>query len=899
MPEWKSEIIRRLASLNLAPAREAEIADELAEHLEDRYQELLSHGETSEFAERAALDELRGEDLLAHSLSPVETSVHREPIAPGRATGNFFSGILQDLRYASRILRKSPGFTIAAVLTLALGIGATTAMFCVVDAVLLRPLPYQQSGRLVSFFSINAGFVRNLPAPGDYTYWRSEKELFEGVAADDSRSYTLTGDAVEPEQLEVEAVSPELFPLLGVTPLLGRVFGPAEDKPGSDRVILISYRLWRDRFGGDRSLVGQNILMNGERYTVDGVMRPDFSFPFASSEAWIPIDLTPQQLADRGDHYLNEVVGRLKPGVTVQKANAALLLLSQQLAREYPTSSGESIERSFVEPLRATYTRDARGELLLLMAAVTFILLIACANVASLLLSRMEQRQHEIAMRAALGASRARIFGQLLTESALLATGGGALGILLAESALGFLKALIPGDLVHSVPLTLDFGVLAFLVAVLFVSTLLFGSAPAMRALRFDVNETLKQGRTRTSSMRLGEAFVVTEIALSITLVIGGGLLLESFWKLQFLDPGFRSENVMTLSLVTPTMQRFVDFDRRAELFDRILERVKTLAGVKDAAFTSAVPLIGTGGGMIGTMPFTPEGVALEDGVDRAQDRVITPGYFEALRIPLHRGRFFDEKDGPNAPLVAIVNETMARTYWPNQDAIDKQFKFGDATAPTPWIRIVGVVGDVRQMALDQPPWPEMYFPYRQARGNYMVMQDLVVRTSGTVTGLGDALRHLVWSIDPGQPVSNVISMSDRVNHDIAPRRIRACLLGGLASIALALACVGIYGVMSHVVARRTREIGIRAALGATPRDIARSILGRGARLTSLGVGIGLAAAAASGQLIAGLLFGVRPTDPLTFAVAAFLLAAVALLACYIPARRAMQVDPMVALRHE
>jgi putative ABC transport system permease protein len=879
---WLVRIFRR-------SKQDAQLDSELRFHVEQQIVDNIAAGIDPDEARRRALAQFGGLEYV------------KEECREARGT-HFVETLLQDACFAARTFVRNPAFFLFAVVVLALGIGATTAMFCVVDAVLLRPLPYRSSGRLVTFFSMSPGFARNLPAPGDFAYWRTEKYIFEGVAADDSRSYTLTGDGAEPEQLEIEAVSPELFPLLGVTPLLGRVFGRAEDKPGADHVILISYRLWRGRFGGDRSLLGRSILMNGQAYTVDGVMRPDFSFPFSTSEAWIPIDLTPEQLEDLGDHYLNEVVGRLRPGVTVQKANAELLLLSQQLAREYPATSNGSMERFFVEPLRATYTRDARGGLLLLMAAVTFILLIACANVASLLLSRIEQRRHEIAIRATLGASRARILGQLLTESAVLGIGGSALGILLAESSLGFLKALIPGDLAHSVPLTIDFRVLGSLIVVLLASTLLFGSAPGMRALQFDLNETLKKGPTRTSSLRrprLGEVFVVSEISLSITLLIGAGLLLESFWKLRSLDPGFRSQHVMTLSLVTPTTQRFVDFNQRTELFDRILQRVRTLPGVRAAAFTSAVPLTWTGGGMIGTMPFTPEGVAFEHGVDRPEDRVITPNYFEALRIPLHRGRFFAENDGPNAPLVAIVNETMARTYWPNQDAIDKRFKFGPAAAPTPWIRIVGVVGDVRQMGLDQPPRPEMYFPYKQARGNYMVMQDLVVRTSGTLTGLGDALRHLVWSIDPDQPVSNVRSMSELVNQDIAPRRIRAYLLGGLAGIAWALACVGIYGVMSHVVAQRTHEIGIRAALGATAHDIVRSILGRGARLTLLGVGIGLAGAAVSGRLIAGLLFGVSPTDPLTFAVAAVLLAAVALLACYVPAQRATKIDPVVALRSE
>ena len=806
-----------------------------------------------------------------------------------------------DVRYGLRQLRRNIAFSAVAVLTLALGSGATTAMFSVVNAVFLHPLPYRQAGQLVSFFSSSAGFPRNLPAPGSYAYWRCETRLFEGVAADDSRSYTLTG-AGDPKQLEVEAVSPELFPILGVTPLLGRLFGSDENKPGSDHVVVISHRLWQGRFGGDRTLVGRHILLNDEKYTVYGVMRSDFSFPFSTSEAWVPIDLTPEQLRDRGGHYLNAVIGRLRQGVTLKKANADLLLLSQQLARAYPSIKGGSIERFFVEPLRTTYTRDARGDLLLLMAAVTFILLIACANVASLLLSQMEQRQHEIATRIVLGASRGQIFGQLITESAMLAIAGSALGIALAERSFGFLKALIPGDLAHSVALTLDFRVLAFTVVTLLLSTLFFGTAPGLRALKFDPNDTLKQGPTRTSSLRRGRLskfFVVAEIALSLTLVVGGGLLLKSFWKLRTLDPGFRSDHVISLTLATPTAQRFFDFHRRTVLFDRILENVRAWPGVKAAAFTSAVPLSSTGEGMIGTLPFTPKGALLKEGLPHVNDRVITPGYFEALEIPLYGGRFFDENDNSNAPPVAIVNDTLVRTYWPNGDALGKQFKFGPAGAPIPWITIVGVVGNVRQMGLDQPPRHEMYFPYKQAGRNYMVPQDLVVRTIGTLSGLGDALTHLVWSIDPGQPVSSVMPLSERVNQNIAPKQLRALLLSGLAGIALTLACVGIYGVMTYVVSQRTHEIGIRAALGATPHDILRSFLGRGARLTALGVCIGLAGTSVMGHFMAGLLFGVTPEDPFTIGMAAVLLASVALLACYIPAQRATRIDPVLALRSE
>jgi putative ABC transport system permease protein len=810
--------------------------------------------------------------------------------------------LIQDLRYGVRLLARSPGFTAIALLTLTLGIGATAAIFSVVDAVLLRSLPYREPQRLVSVFEdfSAVGFPRNTPAPGNYVECKAQTQIFEDAAATLQRVYNLTagpgGHSGDPEELQGAGVTYNLFSMLGTKPALGRVFLPEEDRPGAAYVVLISHGLWKRRFGGDRSLIGRDILLNGENYTVLGVMPPGFSYPTKDVEIWSPIAFTPEQLANYGMHYLY-VVARLRPGVTLAKANAELEVLCKRLARAYPETNRE-IQRFFAEPLHETYTREARSGLIVLMAAVAFILLIACANIANLLLSRATGRQREIAVRTALGAGRVRIVRQMLTESALLATGGGLLGILLADWCFNFLKNLIPEDLSHTVSLTLDLRVLGFAVAIALASSFLFGMAPALQVSKLDFNDVLKEGGRGSAGSRrriFRNLLVIGEVALSLMLLVGSGLLLESFSRLRGLDPGFHSDHVLAIRLEVPRT-RYGEFAKRSEFFERVLERVRALPGVKAGGFTSALPLTWEGG----TSGFTPEGMALDPNISYdANNRVVTPGYFEAMRIPLRRGRLFDKSDGQDAPPVAIINETMARKFWPNQDAVGKRFKFGSPQDQTPWRRIAGVVGDVRQMRLNEPPRQEMYFPYWQAKENWMVPRDLAIRTSADPLSLAGAVRQAVWSIDRDQPVSNVMTLDDLLDQEVAQRRVQAALLGGLAALALILACVGIYGVLSYLVTQRTQEIGIRVALGANATDVFRTVAGKGMGLAAIGIGVGVAAALALSRLLAGLLFGVHATDPITYAAAVSVFAAVALLACYFPARRASRVDPMVALRYE
>ena len=814
--------------------------------------------------------------------------------------------LIQDLRYGLRLLSRSPGFTAIALLTLTLGIGATAAIFSVVDAVLLRALPYPDPQRLVSVFEdiSHGGFPRNTPAPGNYADWKAQTQIFDDVAAAATggrwHALNLTGEtgpgAAEPEKLESASVTRNLFAVLGVTPAVGRVFLPEEDRPGAANVVLLSHGLWMRRFGGDRGLVGRAILLNGAKYTVVGVMPSDFAYPSHEIDLWTPMAFTPQQLAERGSHYLT-VAARLRSGITLAQANAGLQVLCRRLAREHPETNAE-ISRFFAEPLQDTYTQGARTGLTVLMAAVGFILLIACANIANLLLSRATGRQREMAVRTALGAARGRIVRQMLTESVLLSAGGGLLGILLADWCFGFLKNLVPVDLSRTVSLALDPGVLAFSVAVSLASSFAFGMAPALQVSRIDLHSALKEAGRGTAGARRGSmrnVLVIGEVALSLILLVGSGLLLESFARLRGVDPGFRADHVLKVRVDAP-ITKYGDFTKRSAFFERLLDRVRALPGVAAAGFTSALPLTWDGG----TGAFAPEGVPPRpDLIWDANNRVVSPGYFEAMRIPLRRGRLIQESDGPDAPPVVLINETMARKFWPNQDPLGKRMKFGLPGDDVPWLRIVGIVGDVRQMRLNDPPREEMYFPYRQAKDNWMVPRDLAIRTSGDPLSLAGAVRQAVWSIDKDQPVSSVMTLDNLLDLEVAHRRVEAALLVGFAALALILACIGIYGVLSYLVAQRTREIGVRLALGASAADVFRTVAGQGMTLAGLGIAAGLAGAMALSRLLRSLLFGVSAGEPLVYACAVAVFALVALLACYVPARRASHVDPMVTLRYE
>jgi putative ABC transport system permease protein len=822
---------------------------------------------------------------------------HQDFLGTPRAYRPDMSTLIRDLKYGIRTLAQSPGFTLVALLTLMLGIGATSAIFSVVDAVLLRPLPYREPSRLVSIFEdlSQMGFAHNTPAPGNYTAWKTRSHVFEDVAAVRDQVYNLSGSGTEPKKLEGEAVTQNLFSVLGVRPVVGRVFSPEEDRPGAARVVLISHRLWKSAFGGDIRVVGTQIHLNGETYSVVGVLPRGFSYPRGEVEVWVPLRFTPEDLANFGAHYLN-VVGRLRPAVTLEQANAELAVVLKQVAREHPDTNS-IIKRFFAEPLQDTYTRDVRRGLTVLFGAVGCILLIACGNIANLLLSRAGSRRREIAVRTALGADRMRVIRQLLTESLLLAAGGGALGLVTANWTLGFLSRLIPDTLSQTVSVELDLRVLLFSAAATLASSFLFGLAPALQISKVDLNDVLKEGGRGAVGSRkrgLGSLLVMGEVALSLILLVGAGILLQSFARIRGLDPGFRSDHVLTARIVVPET-KYREFSRRSEMFTRILERVRALPGVKSAGFTSALPLTWEGG----TSGVIPEGVVLKRGqAYDANNRVVSPGYFEAMGIPLREGRLFDDRDTSEAPPVAIINEAMARKFWPHQDPLGKRFKFGGDNN-TPWIRIAGVVGNVRQMRLNEPPRQEMYFPYLQAENNWMVPRDLVVRTESDPASLASGIRQSVWSIDPDQPVSNVMTLDDLLDTEVAQRRTQSTLLGGLAALALVLACVGIYGVLSYLVTRRTQEIGVRVALGATRADIFRDVAGEGMVLSGTGIVLGVGGSLMLSQLLNSLVFGIHAIDPATYLAAVAIFAVLALLACSIPALRAVKTDAVEALRHE
>jgi putative ABC transport system permease protein len=898
MPEWKEEIRGRLSRSGLAPEREAEIVEELSQHLEDRYEQSLASGATEDEARRAALLELTEGDLLAQELRRVERPARREPAAegsPGRKS--MFGDVWQDLRYGLRTLRKHPGFTAVAVTALALGIGANTAIFSVVNTVLLRPLPYKDPERLVMVWEddTKAGYPRDTPAAANYVDWREQNRVFDGMAAVADQSFNLTGVG-DPERLDGKRVSANLFGLLGVEPLFGRGFLPEDDQPGAGRVVVLSHGLWQRRFGADPKVVGRSLDLNGQSYSVVGVMPPSFQFPSREDELWVPIAFTQREAANRGNHYL-EVVARMKPGVSVEQAQAEMSTIAARLQQQYPEHNTDL--GAVVIPLHEQVVGDIKPALLILLGAVGFVLLVACANVANLLLARAAARQKEIALRVALGASRARLIRQFLTESVLLAALGGVVGLLLALWGVNLLKAFIPDSISQVRAITVDAKVLGFTLLVSLLTGLIFGLAPATQASNFNLNETLKEGGRDAASgsrgKRVRSLLVIAEVAVSLVLLIGAGLLINSFLRLRSVEPGFNVSNLLTMGVVLP-QQKYPDHARRSAFYDDLIRRVEAVPGVKSAAVTNWIPLVKQGDSTSITIEGRP---APEPGKELiVVTRVVSPDYFKTMGIQLSRGRAFDERqDRADAPGAVIVSETAARRYWPGEDAVGKRLSVGTPESPDDWLTVVGVTKDVRQFQLDADPKPQMYLTYAQA--DFFNPRNLVVSTEVEPQSLASAVRNTVWAIDRDQPVSNIRTMEDVLSESIARQRFSMLLLGVFASVALLLAAVGLYGVMSYTVAQRTREIGLRMALGAQRWDVLRLVVGQGLKLALVGVALGLVAAFMLTRVMSSLLFGVSPTDPVTLATISLVLVAVALLASYIPARRATKVDPLIALRYE
>ena len=804
----------------------------------------------------------------------------------------------QDLRFGFRQLLGKPGFAAIATLSLALGIGANTAIFSLVDAVLLRPLPFHDPDRLVVVWEDAAkiGFPRNTPAPANYADWKARNRVFEDMAAITWRGFNLT-DEGEPEKVEAQAVTANFFPLLGVKPDLGRVFNREEDQPGRNNVAVISYGLWQRRFGGDPALIGKEILLDGQKYMVIGVMPSGFQFLSKEVGLWVPAAFSPQELANRGSHYLT-VVARLKPEVALQEARADVAAITQRINRDNPVSWSGFELGSVVISLREQLAGDVRPALITLLVAVGFVLLIACANIANLLLARGAARFREVAVRTALGAGRGRIVRQLLTESVSLAVAGGLAGLLFAWSCFSFLKQIIPDNMALNAGVRIDARIFGFTLLLSFLTGIVFGLAPALQAAKIDLNEALKQGGGRTGTgaghRRLRSALVVIEIALALVLLVGAGLLIRAFLRLRALDVGVDPENVLTLRTMLPR-NKYGELPKRDAFYLQVLERVRALPGVVSAGYTTAMPLTWKGG----TNGFSIEGRGQGPGQD-AQSRQVSAGYMETMGVKLRQGRFLDERDDAQAQPVAVINETMARQFWPGEGALGKRFKLGPFDSQNPWVTVVGVVGDVKEMGLEAPAKAEMFFPYQQLpRMLWNMPRDLAVRTTGDPMSVAAAARQAVWSVDRNQPVSNVRTMNEILAEEVAQRRIGMTLLAAFAALALALASLGIYGVLSYSVAQRRQEIGVRMALGAGRKDVMRMVLADGMRLAAAGVAVGLGVSFALTRLMAGLLFGVSASDLRTLAGVTLLLTLVALVACYIPARRATKVDPMIALRYE
>jgi putative ABC transport system permease protein len=894
MPEWKEEVRKRLSGLKLAPAHEAEIVEELAQHLEDVYERSLRSGASETEARRAALQELAG-DLL-NDLPRSKTPVYQQPVFERSGRFTLFADLLHDLRYAVRLQLKNPGFTIVAVIALALGIGANTAIFSVVNTVLLRPLPYKDPEQLVMVWeeASKHGYPHDTPAAANYVDWRDQNQVFEGMAAIADESFNLTGSG-DPERLEGRRVSANLFPLLGVEPEIGRVFTAAEDQSGSERVVLLSYGLWQRRFGGDPGIVGKSLTLNGESYIVVGVMPARFQFPSSDDAVWVPIALTTQQAANRNRHYL-EVIARLKPGVTLAQAQTEMSTIATRLQQQYPDTNADL--GAAVTSLHEHLVGDIKPALLILLGAVGLVLLIACANVANLLLARAAVRQKEIAVRVALGARRLRLIRQFLTESVLLSTLGGVVGMAIAFGGLLFLKSFIPENISQAREISIDFRVLGFTLLVSVATGLIFGLAPAIQATRFNQVETLKEGgrdaATGGSGKRLRSLLVMSEVAISLVLLIGAGLLINSFLRLRNIDPGFRADNLLTMKVVLPE-PKYKEPERRAAFYTDVIQRVGSLPGVRSAAVTTNLPLYRQGNSISVSIEGRPEPPPGQELI--AVTRIISPGYFDTMSIPLLAGRSFTDQDTDTSPTVVVISETMARRFWPGEEAIGKRIAAGRIRTPADLIEVVGVVKDVRQFQLTAEPRPQMYLSYRQAA--FFAPRDLVVKTDVDPASMATTVRKTVWEIDKDQPVSNIQTMEEILADSIARQRFSMLLLAIFAGVALVLAGVGIYGVMSYSVAQRTREIGIRMALGAQTGAVLKLAVGYGMKLVIAGIVIGLIAAFALTRVMSSLLFGVTATDPTTFTLISLLLVAVAALASYIPARRATKVDPMIALRYE
>ena len=812
---------------------------------------------------------------------------------------------LKDVRYAFRRLRNSPGFSVIILLTLALGIGANSAIFSVVNTVLLRPFPYRDPERLVivdHFYPSLNNLEAGAGAP-TFRDLRDKAPILDGVFVMNGWQPTLTGAGGDPQQLQGTRASGLIFKTLGVAPILGRPFSPEEDTPGKNRVVVLGYGFWQRQFGGDRGIVGRPIILNGEPYDVIGVMPASFR-DFNSrlqSDLWTPLALEPDAFSDnrRTNEYLT-LVTRLEPGISIDRARSDLKTVASQWKAQFPAQYPPDWTLK-VTPMNEKVSGNIRPALLVLLGAVGFVLLIACANVANLLLARAASRIKEVAIRSALGATRRDLLRQLMAESLLLALAGGALGLGLAWLGLQGVVALKPANVPRISELRIDGLVTAFTLGVAVVTGLLFGLAPAIQTSRTNLQDTLKEGGRSGSADRSGQtmrrALVVAEVALALTLLTGAGLLIRSLALLQEVNPGFDSSSLLTFNVSIPAAKYRSD-TAQVQFWERSIEAVKAVPGVTAVGLTSVMPF----GGGWWTGSFRVEGYQPPAGTPQpwGDQRVVSPGFFPTLKVPLLKGRNFTEQDGAIGPQVVIVDEEMARRYWPNADPIGKRLTFNnpERDSVVNWMTVVGVVGHTKHEGLDKENRVQLYHPYHRSRfiGPGMAF---AVRAVGDPNRVLPAVRAAIHRLDQDVPLSNIATMDENIANSMGQRRFAMMLLGLFAVMALVLASIGIYGVMSYSVTQRSHEIGIRMALGAARQAVLRMVMRQGLVLVGLGVVIGVVGAFGLTRLIASQLFGVRPTDPTTFIVVALTLVGVAALATFVPAMRATRVDPVVALRDE
>ncbi|HEV2830126.1 MAG TPA: ABC transporter permease [Pyrinomonadaceae bacterium] len=820
--------------------------------------------------------------------------------------------VWQDLRYGVRMLLKNPGITFVVILALALGIGANTAIFSVVDAVLLRPLPYPESDRLVFLNETSRSMDEISVSYPNFTDWRNQNQSFEKIGVYNRSSYNLTGVG-EAERIVTGQMSADLFAALRVNPALGRLFTNDEDKPGAAPVVVLGDPLWQRRFGGQAGILNQQLTLNGKSYTVIGIMPPGFQFP-TRVEMWVPVGQLSGEPSwqQRGNHPGLYGVARLKPGVTFAQAKAEMDNIASNLEKQYQDSNaGNGIG---VRPLLEIFASDIRRALWVLFAAVAFVLLIACANIANLLLARAQSRQKEMAIRAAMGAGRWRIARQLLTESVLLALIGGSLGILFARWGIALILYISPDAIPRAKEISLDWRVLAFTIGLSFVTGVLFGLVPALQAGVVDVHETLKEtGRGTSGKHWLRSSLVIAEVATTLVLLVGAGLMIRSFYRLQKVNPGFSYDHLTSFSVALP-QKKYANNEQQEQFYNRLLENLRGLPGVEATAAASGLPLGNNGWQTSFTVDGQPPPPREQTPLMEAC--LVTPDYFRTMNIPLRSGRYFNDHDDRSALIgkdlskysetereiaalnSIVIDEEFARRYWPNEEAVGKRIRLGNDTDPkTPVLTVLGVVGRVKMEGLGtDSKRVQGYFPYAQIPSGGMTV---ILKSAGDPNQLIAAVRQQVKAVDPDQPIYSIRSMDDIRAESVAPERLNLTLLSLFAGIALVLAIVGIYGVMSYTVTQRTHEIGIRMAIGAQPRDVFRMVIRQGMMLALIGVACGLVGAFGLTRLMASMLFGVEPTDPATFGAIAVLLTGVALIACYVPGRRATKVDPVVSLRYE